>query len=55
MQCLISESESEVVDKEIQALIDKRDLEPVGHEQGEFVSNVFLVPKKEAGRFRLCV
>jgi hypothetical protein len=38
---------------EIQKCVDKGILEPTEHEQGEFISNVFLRPKKTQGEFRM--
>ena len=45
--------EAEVVDSEIHKFLDKGNVEPTVHENGEFISNIFLRPKKEAGSFRM--
>ena len=41
-----SDSESAVVQSEIQTLLDKGAIEHVEYTQGEFISTLFLVPKK---------
>ena len=41
-----SDSESAVVQSEIQTLLDKGAIEHVEYTQGEFISTLFLIPKK---------
>jgi hypothetical protein len=48
-----AKKEFTIMQQEIDKLVDKGILVPSEHEQGEFVSNVFLRPKKEKGRFRM--
>ena len=43
---IFSDSESAVVQSEIQTLLDKGAIEHVEYTQGEFISTLFLVPKK---------
>ena len=43
---IFSDSESEIVQSEIQTLLDKGAIEHVEYTQGEFISTLFLVPKK---------
>ena len=52
-KCLIEGSEREVADSEIKALCKKVVLELSSHEDGQFISNFFLRPKKQAGKLRL--
>jgi hypothetical protein len=47
------EQEKEFLRVELQDLLEKGVLRIVEHEPGEFVSNVFLRPKKEAGKYRM--
>lgn len=48
----MSKAEQKVVDNEIKSMLEKgviREVEPV---QGQFLSTIFVRPKKEAGKFR---
>ena len=47
-----SELECDIIDKEIETMLDKGVIEFSEHETGEFLSNIFLRPKKD-GRFRV--
>ena len=51
--CIIGEHEWEAADREIRVLCEKGVLATSFHEQGEFISNFFLRPKKQSGKFRL--
>ena len=48
-----SPQEAEAVDSEIQKFLEKGIVKPSTHEPGEFISNIFLRPKKESGSFRV--
>ena len=48
----VSSSEALVVDKEINNLLQKQVIEPVSSEPGEYISSIFLHPKKD-GTFRV--
>ena len=47
-----SKEENEIVEKEIQTMIEKGVIQESRHETGEFISNIFIRPKKD-GRFRI--
>ena len=48
-----SPAEAAAVDAEVTKFLDKRIIAPSEHEPGEFISNIFLRPKKEPGAFRV--
>ena len=48
-----SEEEMTVIDKELENMLNKQVIKLTEHEEGEFISGIFLRPKKEAGKFRL--
>ena len=52
-KCIVSGDEMQYVDIEISTLLERGIIQNSVHEQGEFISNVFLCPKKQTGKFRL--
>ena len=48
----LSKSEKEAVDSEIDKFLDKRIVEQVVHQEGEWISNLFVRPKRD-GSYRL--
>ena len=48
----VARSEALVVDNEINKLLEKRVIEPVNSEPGEYISSIFLHPKKD-GTYRV--
>ena len=48
----VNRSEALVVDSEINKLLEKRVIEPVSSEPGEYISSIFLHPKKD-GTYRV--
>ena len=49
----VSDQEAKIIDSEIETMIQKQVIVPSEHEEGEFVSGIFLRPKKEQGKFRI--
>ena len=47
-----NKNEGEIMDIELQKLIDKGVIEETEHSEGEYISTVFLRPKKD-GKYRL--
>ena len=45
-------NESEIIDNEIQKLLELKVLEEVEHTEGEYLSPIFIVPKKD-GEYRM--
>ena len=51
-QINFSEDESKIIEDELLVMLEKGVIEKTLHEEGEFVSNIFLRPKKD-GKFRV--
>lgn len=51
-QYKFSSEESEFIGKELQKMLSKQIIRKVSHESGEFISNIFLRPKKD-GSYRM--
>lgn len=46
-----SDEEKSLIDKEVQTMLDEGAILPSNHEKGQFISNIFLVPKPN-GKYR---
>lgn len=51
-QYQFSKEEHEFIEKELQKMLSKKVIRKVSHEVGEFISNIFIRPKKD-GSFRM--
>ena len=49
----VNATENKFLEKEIATLLEKKVIQQVGHEEGEFVSNIFLREKKQPGKYRM--
>ena len=49
----VSEKEAEIIDNEIESMLKKQVIKISQHENDEFISGIFLRPKKEEGKFRV--
>ena len=45
--------ETDIINKEIKIMLDKQVIVPCDHEVGEFLSGIFIRPKKDPGKFRV--
>ena len=52
LRCIMGAHEWEAADREITSLRTKGVLDRSTHEEGKFISNLFLQPKKQEGKFR---
>ncbi len=49
----LSHKERQYLQKELKTLLDMNIIEKTQHSEGEFISNIFLRPKKQPGKYRL--